>query len=360
MAKTKEGAAETRPTPIETLRAEITAVAAQATSADMELVEQIIARARAGKRDVAIYTLTPAAMALIWLRYNPHNRDTRSIWVHEIARRMNSGAWVWNNEAAGFYTTGNLSDAGHRFAGGAIAGFSWTVAVVFGIDQSAITSIDDGKPRHAHEASKLTGMQLASLKERVLRQGFAYLKKWKNDIELPPIGSLAEMHAALARYDGMLSTAIEIGDSSFQNVVNPVLKKGTALASAFVLLWGRWPEQRVAEKLTALNQGTSSLGESDPVYVAGEAISDARKKADPKARLTTNREIGVVLLAINMSETGVKATKKPTLLATVRKELPDPTYKGDDLPPPSPADTDLPPPPAPGGHSVQEGAHVAR
>jgi hypothetical protein len=358
MAKTREGA-DARPSPIETLRTEITAVAAQATAADMELVDQIIARARAGKRDVAIYTVSPAAMALIWLRYNPHNRDTRPIWVREIARRMNSGAWVWNNEAAGFYTTGNLSDAGHRFAGGAIAGYTWTVAIVFGIDQSAITSIDDGKARHAYEASKLTGMQLASLKERVLRQGFAYLKKWKSDIELPPIGSVAEMHAALARYDGMLSTAIEIGDASFQNVVNPVLKKGTALASAFVLLWGRWPEQRVAEKLAALNQGTSSLGESDPVYVAGEAISDARKKADPKARLTTNREIGVVLLAINMSETGVKATKKPTLLATVRKELPDPTYKGDNLsPPPSRADSDLMPPPS--GHSMHEAAHVAR
>jgi hypothetical protein len=49
--------------PIETLRTEITAVAAQATGADMELVDQIIARARASKRDVAIYTVSPAAMA---------------------------------------------------------------------------------------------------------------------------------------------------------------------------------------------------------------------------------------------------------------------------------------------------------
>ena len=31
-------------------------------------------RARVGKRDVAIYTLTPPAMALLWLCYNPHSR----------------------------------------------------------------------------------------------------------------------------------------------------------------------------------------------------------------------------------------------------------------------------------------------
>lgn len=316
-----------RPSPIEVLRTEITAVAAKATSDDMALVERIITKARESKKEVAIFTLPPAVMAIIWLRHNPHNRDTRPLWVREIARRMAGGAWQWNNEAAGFYTTGNLSDAGHRFAAGAIAGYTWMVPIVFGVDQNAITSIDDGKNRHAHEASKLTGMQLSSLKERVLRQGFAFLRKRDPETELPQIGSVAEMAAALTQYDRMLSSAIEIGDASFTNIVNPVLKKGLAQASAFLLLWGKFPEQRVAEKLVAINQGSSTVGEQDPLYVAGEAITSSRRKTDPRDRLTSNREIGVVLAAIQMSEAGVRATRKQALIASVRKELPDPTYK---------------------------------
>src|SRR5262245_49352139 len=99
-----------RPSPIETLRTEVQAVAAKATSADMATVDEIIAKARAGKRDVGIYVLSPAVLALLWLRHNPHNRDTRVQWVREIARRMKGRAWQWNNEAMGFYTTGNMSD----------------------------------------------------------------------------------------------------------------------------------------------------------------------------------------------------------------------------------------------------------
>src|SRR5262249_30985786 len=147
---------------------------------------------------------------ILWLRHNPHNRDVSPGWVRELARQMKiPHAWVWNNEAMGFYTTGNLSDCAHRAAAGAISGFILTIPVVFGIDQSAITSIDVGRKRHAWEASKLGGMQLPKLKENVLRTGFSYLRKWKPDIELPPTGSVAEMHAALSRYDGMLATAIE-------------------------------------------------------------------------------------------------------------------------------------------------------
>jgi len=324
MAKKEEAAG--RPNPVEMLRTEIQAVAAKATTADMTLVEELIAKARLGKRDLGIFVLSPVVLALLWLRHNPHNRDTRVSWVREIARRMATGQWQWNNEAMGFYTTGNMGDAGHRCAGGAIAGYTWEVPIVFGIDQGAITSIDDGKNRHAHEASKLTGMQLASVKERVLRQSFAYLKKWKPDIELPAIGSVAEMHNALGKHDGMLQTAIEVADRAFRTP-NPILKKPIAQSAAFLMLWGHTPEAVAEKELLRLNEAnTSTVGPEDPSFVAAEAIISSRKKADPKDRLSSNREIGLVLAAIKMSESGVKATRKSQLLASVKKELPDPTY----------------------------------
>ena len=87
-----------------------------------------------------------------------------------------------------------------------------------------------------------------------------------------------------------------------------------------------------------LNQGNySQVGESDPFYVAAEAITAARRKVDTKDKLNTNKEIGVVLSVMEMTARGVRAVKKAQLLAGVKKGLPDPTYPGEPEPPPSPS-----------------------
>jgi hypothetical protein len=88
-----------------------------------------------------------------------------------------------------------------------------------------------------------------------------------------------------------------------------------------------WPEQRVREKLALLNSGQSSGGESEPFFVAGEWITKARTKADTKERLTTVKEVGLVILVMEMTERGVTAVRKKALEGELRKSLPDPAYR---------------------------------
>ena len=162
---TKEGAgAKSVASQLEELRTEIAAVAAIATSDDARTLTEILATAKQGERKVVAYTLTPAVMALLHSRHNPHNRDVTVAWVRELARRMKGGQWRWKTHCPGS-TIRQLSDAGHRFGAGAIAGFTWQTAIVFGVQKDAITTIDDGKKRHGYDAAKLSGIKLASLRK---------------------------------------------------------------------------------------------------------------------------------------------------------------------------------------------------
>jgi hypothetical protein len=317
---------------LEELRTEIAAVAATATPEDHRIVAEIITTAKHGERKVVPYTLTAPVMAILHSRHNPHNRDVNVMWVRELARRMQAGQWRWNNELPGFYGSGELGDSGHRLAAGAIARFRWETAIVFGIERDSITTIDDGRKRHGHEAAKLNGIQMAALKEKVLRLATAYLVK-AGDRDVAPLRSVMETADGVARESSTLEMAIEIARASAVNVVNPVLKETVAAVISFLMLTHRWPELRVREKLALFNQGNySEVGENDPFFVAGEAITAARKKIDSKDRLNTNKEIGVVLSVMEMTARGVRAVRKAQLLAGVKKSLPDPTYPGEQEP----------------------------
>jgi hypothetical protein len=321
---------------LEELRTEIAAVAATATPEDHRVVAEIITTAKQGERNVVPYTLSAAVMAVLHSRHNPHNRDVNVVWVRELARRMKAGQWRWNNELPGFYGSGELSDAGHRLAAGAIARFRWQTAIVFGIERDAITTIDDGKKRHGHEAAKLNGIQMAALKEKILRISTAYLIKAGSQ-DATPLRSVTEIAGAVARESSMLEMAIEIARASATNVVNPVLKETVAAVISFLMLTHHWPELRVREKLALFNQGNySEVGENDPFFVAGETITAARKKIDSRDRLNTNKEIGVVLSVMEMTARGVRAVRKAQLLAGLKKGLPEPTYPGEPEPAPSP------------------------
>ena len=319
----------TTATQLAELRTEIAAVAATANPDDVKIVGEILTAAKDGKRRVIQYVLTPAVMATLHSRHNPHNRDTNPTWVRELARRMRIGQWRWNNELPGFYDSGELADAGHRFAAGAVAGFTWDTGIVFGVQKDAITTIDDGRKRHGYDAAKLGGVQQASFKETILRQATAYLIK-AGDQSVKPLLSLTEMADAIDKRSNDLDLAIEISKASAANVVNPVLKDTVAAVIAYLMLTHGWPELRVREKLALFNQGNASeVGENDPFFVAGETISKARAKADPANRLSTNKEIGVVISVMHMTATGVRAIRKGQLMAGIKKGLPDPTYPGE-------------------------------
>jgi hypothetical protein len=311
------------------LRAEITAVAATATTEDMALVEEIIGKAKSGKRMSGVYTLSPATSALLHLRYNPHNRDTNVAKVREYARRMGDGQWQWNNQVPGFYVTGEIADSGHRFAAAAIAGFTWETVIIFGIDREAITTIDDGTRRHGYDAAKLNGVDEAKFKESVLKTATTYLTK-AGAANVLDLRSITEVNAALKSENARLSHAIEIGRASRNNLVNAVLSETISSVTAYLMLTHGWPEGRIREKLSLFNSGQAQSGEHEPFFVAAAAIDKAHNKSNARHRLTTNHEIGVVLKVMDLSARGAVAVRESALLAEVRKKLIVPIYAEED------------------------------
>jgi hypothetical protein len=77
-------------------------VAGTATAEDRAMVEQIIARARAGDKAVTMVTFTPAAAALLVSRCNNWNRIFSVDVVNEYIRRIHTHQWRWNGQGVGF------------------------------------------------------------------------------------------------------------------------------------------------------------------------------------------------------------------------------------------------------------------
>lgn len=311
----------------EEVRARIAAVAAAATDVDRETVRAILVEAANGQYSSKTYNITPGVGALLFLEHNPHNRDWDPSWSLEFARRMRINIWRKNNASPGFYKDGKLADAQHRFAAVALAGFTWTTVVVFGMDRNSITTVDAGKKRDAASALKMDGMHEAKLKQTVVKTSASYLVKRGEDGAA--LRSEVEIADSIRGNDGTLETAINIAEASEQNLVNPVLKTTIAATVAYLNLTHGWPEQRVREKIALFQTGQSSAGEQEPFFLAGQIIEKARAKSDVKDRLSTVKEVGLVVHALRLSTQGVRATTRAKMMSAIKSELPSVDYPGD-------------------------------
>jgi hypothetical protein len=322
-----EAVASPRQNRSDEVRAKIAAVAAAATDPDRKIVSDILNRASKGDYGSEIFNITPAAAALLFLEHNPHNRDWDPAWSLELSRRQRMRIWRKNNEVPGFYRDGNLADGQHRFAGIALSGITWTTVVVFGMDRDSITTVDAGRRRDAASALKMDGMQEAKLKQSIIKTGASYLLRTGQDSAA--LRSEVEIADAIHSNNGVLEAAIEIAQISEQNLVNPVLKQSSAATVAYLMLTHGWPAQRVREKMALFQTGQSTSGESEPFFVAGEIIGKAKEKKDTKDRLSTIKEVGLVLHAMRLSTQGVRAIGKQKLMLGIKKELPKADYPGE-------------------------------
>jgi hypothetical protein len=336
MPTTTEQLMSTTASPITTARAnrvaetrqKIVAVAANATAADRETVRLILAEAARGEYSGSkTYEITPGVGALLFLEHNPHNRDWDSSWSLELARRQRANIWRKNNEVPGFYKDGKLADGQHRFAACALSGVTWTTVIVFGMDRNAITTVDAGRRRDAASALKMDGMRETKLKQTVIKNSASYMAKLGD--ETAALRSEVEIADAIQANDGVLETAIDIAGASESNLVNPVLNKPVAATVAYLGLTHGWPEQRVREKLALFQTGQSSAGEQEPFFLAGQIIEKARQKSDAKDRLSTTKEVGLVVHALRLSTQGVRATTKAKMWSAIKTDLPKVDYPGD-------------------------------
>ena len=84
------------------------------------------------------------------------------------------------------------------------------------------------------------------------------------------------------------------------------------------------------EKLALFQTGQSAAGEQEPFFLAGQIIEKARSKSDAKDRLSTVKEVGLVVLAQRLTAQGVRATTKAKMMSAIKTELPKVDYPGDE------------------------------
>jgi hypothetical protein len=249
--------------------ARIDAVAKTATAEEVAAVAKLIERAKASIQETAVVKITPAMAALVFVDHNGWNRQWKAKKVNEYARRMKAGAWKWNGEGLSFYNTGDTGDGQHRLAAAALAGFTLNVPVAFGVEPEAVDTIDDAPGRAGYDHAEMDHIKDTKSKQAILKAAAAYFAKVQPDpIEFDLVGSAAEFHRAIKKHDALLSKALDIADDCKRGCSSPVLKRPEAARTAFVMLFGGWPAERVAHVLHRLQQGTaldSEGGEMSPL-----------------------------------------------------------------------------------------------
>jgi hypothetical protein len=314
------------------VRTKIAAVAAAATDDERKTVKDILALAAKGQYGAGPkpYNITAGIGAVLFLEHNPHNRDWDPKWSLELSRRQRAGIWRLNNECPGFYKDGKLADAQHRFAATALSsGFAWTTVIIFGMERNSITTVDAGRRRDAASALKMDGMRDPKLKQTVIKTAASYLVKLGH--ESAALRSEVEISDAIQGNHGVLEVAISIAETSEQNLVNPVLKTSIAATVAYLGLTHGWPEQRVREKLALFQTGQSNAGEQEPFFLAGKIIENARAKSGAQEKLSTIKEVALVMHAMRITTQGVRATTKKQMLAAIKSDLPKVDYPGEEL-----------------------------
>lgn len=312
----------------ETLLTQIDAVAKTATAAEVAEVEKLIAHAREAKQGDAPYniTFTPAMAGLLFTRHNKWNRVWEVKKIIEHARRMSGGAWKWNGEGFSFYTDGNVGNGQHRLGAAAIANYTLTVPVVFGVDPASVDTIDDTSGRSGAEHAAMDHLKNTGVKESILKTAASYFAKLPNPIPFELLGSAAEVHVAIRKYDGLLNQAIEIGEASRKGCAAPALTKNNAAKTAFTMLYGEWPTEVVTGSLHRVQEGTATESEGGvdaPLYQARVIIDSKTARGKPYPIV---KQIGVIIKAATMMQQGVRMSRQ-TLQKEIDKELPSPIYQ---------------------------------
>jgi hypothetical protein len=311
------------------VRTSIAAVAAAATPEDRARVAAVIDAAIKSSPDQPFYSIelfSPAACAVFFLEHNPHNRDFRAGYALELERAIRAGQWQFNNATIGFYQNGDVSDGQHRLASKALAGDAFRALVVAGMERGAIVTTDTNARRSAGDAGQLEGIPDAKTKQRMVKATTGYLiKSGKKDAALK---NDTEVLARMRADDDKLTEAILIGRAATDRtkIVTPVLDHDQCENLAYLLLASGWPNQEVRNHLASFQTGMSKDGESTPFFVAAQWIADARKTRKRGEQLSRAKELGVVVLALQLTVQGMTAVQKKRFQDGVRKELPNPSF----------------------------------
>lgn len=304
----------------------IEAIARTATAEEIAEVEKLVARAKSvQEEEFDKAKLTPAMAALLFVDHNRWNRQWMPNKVLELARRMKSGAWRRNGQGMGLYKTGLLSDAQHRLAAAALAGYTLVIPITLGIDPEAVDTIDDGTIRQGYVHAAMSQLKDTKQKQAILKVAAAYFAKLPEPVEFDTLGSAAEYNHAIKKHDDMLSKAIDIALAAERGCAATTIKKSEVARTAFIMLYGGRSVESVTRYLHRLQEGTAletEGGEMSPVFKACEILGATKARG---RNMPATKQVGIILKAMIMMEAGSKASAR-VIRADVDKALPNPTF----------------------------------
>ncbi len=306
------------------VRTKIAAVAATASETDRREVEQIIAQAKVGDYQSEKIAATPGMAALLFIEHNPYNRDWKGTWSLELARRLEEAQWESNGDTIRFYRDGVLADGQNRLAAIALFGKVVEVIVVYGLNRKAILTVDGGKTRYASDEAKLAGIDNAKSKETIVKMASRYLVKAGN--KNAELRSEVEVSREIAVNNRDLETAINLGLESGEKVAKPTLKPIPASTIAYLMMKGKWPLATIKERLHVFQTGFSQEGGDDPFFIAAKLIERSQAATNRRDKLTTTKELGVVLYAMLQREKGIKAVSSAKFRDAVKNQVPGIDY----------------------------------
>lgn len=103
--------------------------------------------------------ISPERAKQILRHNNPNNRNLSAPHVASLAGRMDRGEWMLNGQTISFSIGGNLLDGQHRLAAVIKHGKPVKFDVVFGLDDNAFDTIDDGKKRSPGDVLNIHGFK---------------------------------------------------------------------------------------------------------------------------------------------------------------------------------------------------------
>jgi hypothetical protein len=238
---------------------------------------------------------------------------------------MKTGQWKQNSMGIGFYVDGTIEDMQHRLGASALAGMTWTVSCTYGVAKDAVDTIDGGKRRSGADHAGLDGITDPGRKQAIVKAAATYFVR-AGDLSAA-LKSELEVKNSIEANDQLLAQAIDIGEQSEVGNSHPALKQSSANIVAYVLLKSGWPAQSIREKLTLFQTGLSTVGESDPFFVASSLIEARKKRAARGEKLTVVKEIAIAIFAMVETEKGIKSILPKHVRAAVDgKSAPDPRF----------------------------------
>jgi hypothetical protein len=303
--------------------AKISAVAATATEEDLAKHQEMIEKAKAPGAEVI--NMTPALAALIFTESNKRNRDWRHARSESLARQMQNGEWKLNGQGLQFYRDALLADGQHRTAACALAGVTVPISVFYGMERSAIITIDCGTRRNAADAMDLDGIENSKLIESLIKTANAYEVKAKVE-GVKKLESNAEVLEYCMIDMDRAKRAIAIGQISVKGISAPTLSESEAAKIAYIFIKNGWNETATAERLAFFQAGQDE-NESSPMFRAATMINKSKAKKNSAEKLAAMTQTGLIIRAFQLTEEGAKVVQSNAFRKiTDGKELPSPVH----------------------------------